>query len=232
MFFNKNGEDVEGAFVRGSWDFAFHVLQPALRLISNPESKTALEIGHGGGRLLAAASRFFGEALGVDIHDHNHLVTDILHSQGIKNFGLLQGQRSTLDIPDASVDFVYSFIVFQHVEHWSIMVEYFNEISRVLRPSGVGVIYVGRRAHASLNRSSVVLCWMDRVAEYWRLGLKGYEEVTAEVNSTNLRVAMWRAKRLARDSGLTVKGIGVSRKKMPDGIRIFGGQHCLVLGKD
>ena len=71
-----SSKDKDAAFVRGNWDFMVHIASPAAKFLSSPEEKVVLEVGHGGGRILAAASRYFGNAIGVDIHENNKTLYD------------------------------------------------------------------------------------------------------------------------------------------------------------
>ena len=77
-----HAQNKEASFVRGSWDFLWHIAQPLAPYLAQPETKTALEIGHGEGRLLAPASRAFQFVIGVDIHDENDKVQAALREAG------------------------------------------------------------------------------------------------------------------------------------------------------
>lgn len=222
--------DKDAAFVRGSWDFALHIAKPAAAYLSKPQDKIALEIGHGGGRVLAAASRAFGRVVGVDIHDNNAQVEEELRARGVQNFRLIQADGSKIPLDDRSIDFVYSFIVLQHVERYAVFKSYLAESARVLKPSGVAVIYFGRKCLLSLNRTSSLLYWMDRFLERFLLA-KGYAELPAKVNETNLLVSLPHARALANELGFDVRATLVSRKAVPDGFDRYGGQNGLVLIK-
>lgn len=225
-----SARDKEAAFIRGSWDFMVHIARPAAPFLRRPETLTALEIGYGGGRILAAASRCFSHVTGVDIHAHASRVTRELEQRGVRNVTLLTTDGRTLGVEDGSRDVVYSFIVLQHVEKYAIFRNYLQETRRVLRPGGLAVLYFGRNARWSEHRRSPARYVLDRIAE--RLLLRGgYRELRAQVNCTNLVVSLAHAKALARADGFRVLRTLVSRKKVPDGIRRFGGQHGLVLRK-
>jgi ubiquinone/menaquinone biosynthesis C-methylase UbiE len=191
---------------------------------------TALEIGHGGGRLMAAAARSFERVIGVDVHDHNPLVATELQRRGIQNFELFCGSGAELPVATASVDFVYSFIVLQHVEKFRVFESYVREAGRVLRPGGIAVLYFGRKSTLSQSRASRLRYRLDRVLERVRMP-KGFEEAQAQVNVTNLRVSLPRAKRVARSAGFEVVADLVSGRRAPDGSRLYGGQNGLVLRK-
>jgi SAM-dependent methyltransferase len=189
-----------------------------------------LEIGHGGGRLLAAASRCFQFVIGVDIHDENDKVHFALRDRGIRNAQLMKTEGARLPVGPEHVDCVYSFIVLQHVETYAVFKRYVEETYRVLKPGGLAVLYFARRYRWSFDRSSRFLYGLDRLLEPLFLW-KGYEELPAPVNSTNLRVSLRQATSLARAIGFEVVRTLVSRRRVPDGAALYGGQHGLVLKK-
>ncbi len=225
-----NVKDKETAFVRGCWDFSVHFAGPMARYINSPEEKTALEIGHGGGRILASAARHFNHVIGVDIHDHNDVVGYELNTRGISNYKLHATEGINLPIEDGKIDVAYSFIVFQHIEKILIFQNYFQEIYRVLKKGGIAVLYFGRFSLFSINRSSSILYVIDRVFESAFLP-KGYKEIRARVNQTNLKVTLRHAKKIARQAGFSICDVVVSKKKVPDGVDLYGGQHGLILQK-
>ena len=225
-----HAQDKEASFVRGSWDFLWHIAQPLARSLTQPEMKTALEIGHGGGRLLAAASRSFRFVIGVDIHDENDKVQAALNARGVTNVRLLKTEGAQLPVGSGEVDCVYSFIVLQHVETYAVFMRYFEETFRVLKPGGMAVLYFARRYRWSFNRASRLLYVLDRLLEPLRLP-RGYEELPAPVNHTNLRVSLGHALSLARSLGFEAVRTLVSCRRVPDGAGLYGGQHGLVLRK-
>lgn len=228
-WFNE-AKDIEETFIRGSWDFSFHIAYPASKYIKTPENLTALEIGHGGGRLAAAASRHFNKVYGVDIHNENKIVEKELEKRGCKNIELLQTNGSEIPLSNNSIDFVYTIIVLQHVEKIEIFENYISETFRVLKDNGVAVIYFGREARDSLNKPSKFLYLRDRILEYLRLK-KGFIEIPSKVNEVNLKLTMMYAKKICRKYGFKIQEELVSRRKVPDGTLLYGGQHGLVIAK-
>lgn len=216
------------AFIRGAWDFSVHIAKPLSPYLRAPEAKTVLEIGHGAGRILASASRHFAHAVGIDVHDRNDLVERELKARGVTNAQLLQTDGRRIPVRDATIDVAYTFIVFQHIEKIEIFRGYLQEIHRVLRPGGLAMIYFGRWCRWSLARRSRLRYAADRLAEHVLLR-RGYREMAAPVNHTNLLVRYGFAARLAREIGFGVLDRIVSHKKVPDGTVLYGGQHGLVL---
>jgi len=226
----NNASNTNMAFIRGQWDFIVHIGMPLSSHIANPEDKIALEIGYGGGRILAAASKSFKKVIGVDIHNNGKLVETELEKRGISDFELFQTDGNSIPIESSTVDVVYSFIVLQHVEKIAIFKEYLNETYRVLKPGGIALLYFGRKHLFSSGRKSKLLYLMDRFAEKLLLR-KGFKEFPAKVNCTNLVISPVYVKKLAKKIGFQVLGKCVSHKNVPDGISLYGGQHGLILKK-
>ena len=191
------------AEVRGYWDFAVHILTPkVVAEISDPERKTALEIGYGGGRLLRAAASFFGKAIGVDIH------TAVPNIPGTT---LLVGDGKTIPVDSGTVDFVYSFIVFLHLQSFEAFQSYLGETFRVLKSGGVAQLYYGLKPTA-IDESH---CFLD-----------------APANHASLIIGAQTAQEESRKAGFDVIDTGKSYKNMPDGFpNVIGQQGFVTLKK-
>jgi SAM-dependent methyltransferase len=98
---------------------------------------TALEIGCGPGRLMVALSADFGRILGVDVSGEMvALARENL--SGIAHAEARQGSGADLaGFPDASIDFCYSYAVFQHIPDKEVILSYLREACRVLKPGGI-----------------------------------------------------------------------------------------------
>lgn len=103
----------------------------------------ALEIGFGGGRLLTQSSYDFDYVYGIDIHKNFEMTEKFLNLNNIKNVTLLHRDQIP-SIKDGEVDFIYSFIVFQHFDSIDEVEFYLNQISRLLSVNGVAHIYFGK----------------------------------------------------------------------------------------
>jgi SAM-dependent methyltransferase len=220
--------DVDETFVRGAWDFSVHVAQPLAPYLRTPERKSVLEIGHGVGRILASAARHFRSAVGIDVHERNDIVQGELARRSVGNVRLLQTDGKCIPLPDQSIDVAYSFIVFQHLEKIGIFDGYVAETQRILKPGGLALIYFGRWAHWSLGTRSGLRYAADRAAERVLLR-RGFREMQAPVNHTNLLVSLGYASASARRAGFDILGRVVSHRQVPDGTTLYGGQHGLVL---
>jgi ubiquinone/menaquinone biosynthesis C-methylase UbiE len=219
-WFNKS-KDINQSIVRGYWDFTFNILTlKVCEYIENPEEKIALEIGYGGGRILNAACSYFKEVIGIDIHDEQQTVEAFLKSQGKNNFRLIKTSGRTIDVDSESIDFIYSFIVLQHLPSFDVFVSYLKESYRCLKLGGVAQLYFGK--WSKLNKVNQL-----------RYVIQGYKEIPeAPVNYTSLVVHVSKMKKLCRDIGFKVLEIGTSYKRVPDGYpKKIGGQNYVALLK-
>ena len=112
------------------------LLHPALdRLGFAPQGKRILEIGCGIGRLFPGFAHVFGEIWGIDVSPE--MVRRGSESCPVSDSKFIVGNGNDLDgIEDASVDYCFSYQVFQHVPDLAVLWSYLNEIHRVLRPGG------------------------------------------------------------------------------------------------
>lgn len=186
--------------VRGFWDFAVHILTPkVIAEISDPENKTALEIGYGGGRLLRAAGCFFGKEIGVDIHDS---------LPNIPGVTLLTGDGKTIPVESETVDFVYSFIVFLHLQSFEAFVSYLNDTHRVLKRGGIAQLYFGLKDG------------------------DGYCCSVTPANHASLDISQKTAEAEAEKAGFQVIDLGRSYKSVPNGFpNVIGQQGYMTLKK-
>lgn len=226
-WFDNSGGDVNTNFLKGHCEFTHFILRPLYRYLGEIKRMSALEIGYGGGRLLAAASTFFKEAVGVDVHSESEIVEKELHRRDIHNFKLIKSDGTGLPIEDNSVNVVYSFIVLQHVEKIEIFNKYLSEAYRILETGGFAVLFFGRLSSFSSKYNLNIVSIIDKIIESTHI--KGYKEIPAKVNRTNLKVSQKYAIKKAEEVGFILMESGVS-KKMPL-LNKDGGQNFIVLRK-
>jgi ubiquinone/menaquinone biosynthesis C-methylase UbiE len=98
---------------------------------------TALEIGCGPGRLMLPLSREFGRVYGVDVSEEMVRLAE-RNLAGAPNAEPRVASGADLaGFEDESVDFCYSYAVFQHIPDREAVLSYLREAVRVLRPGGL-----------------------------------------------------------------------------------------------
>ena len=109
-----------------------------------------LEIGFGGGRLLVEASKDFKHAIGIDIHAAFDTTREYINLHHRDNVTLLHKDEMA-SLQDASIDFIFSFIVFQHFDSYAEVEFYLKQIKRLLSPSGHAHIYSAKNAQPGVS---------------------------------------------------------------------------------
>ena len=135
--FGRREQDNE-EFVSTAADIV-RALETELKRI--PTARRALEIGCGPGRLLRPMSRHFEEIHGVDISDE---MIRRAQSNLAAHPNAHPRQASDLShFENDSLDFIYSYAVFQHIPSGEVVFNYLREVARTLKPGGI--------AHLQLN---------------------------------------------------------------------------------
>ena len=126
---------------------------------------------------------------------------------------------------------MYSFIVLCHIEKIRIFKNIVSEFYRVLNKGGICIFYYARISKFSISKKSLFLFIIDRFLESIFTFPKGYLEKKARVNDFNLYVTNWFVKKLCKKLGFQILKTDISRRKVPDGANIYGGQNCIILKK-
>jgi SAM-dependent methyltransferase len=104
---------------------------------ANQQSRRALEIGCGPGRLMRPMSRNFGEIHGVDVSDEMiRLAREKLRNTA-NAFPIVVDGTGLACYADEFFDYVYSYAVFQHIPSRDVVFSYLTEARRVLKPGGI-----------------------------------------------------------------------------------------------
>jgi SAM-dependent methyltransferase len=143
-------DDDDAFFASGLQDYEKYVPPFLKKMQVDPRGATVLEIGCGIGRIARWMSRDFGQYIGVDVSPE---MVAKASSYGIANarFQAVSG-GDLVGIASESVDFVFSFAVFQHVPDKNAIFNYFVETARVLRPGGIFRLHMKGLWSASLGR--------------------------------------------------------------------------------
>ena len=113
----------------------------------------ALDFGCGVGRLTFALGEHFREAIGIDVSEKMiALATADNPRPGTCRF--IHNARTDLPCADASVDFVYSRFVLQHMSR-SLARAYIAEFLRVLKPDGLCVFQLPEPEDDSIRGSAL-----------------------------------------------------------------------------
>ena len=135
--FGRRNQD-EREFFASAAEVVETLARELVRLPAAPaRSRRALEIGCGPGRLMLPMSAHFGEIHGVDISEEmaakaRELLRGIPHA----HIHVTPGDDLGMFAAE-TFDFIYSYIVFQHIPDPEIVLNYLREARRVLKTGGI-----------------------------------------------------------------------------------------------
>ena len=160
----------------------------------------ALELGPGLGRICKALAPHFDRVVGIDVSAE--MVRRARELVGDPNVAFEVGDGVSLrPAADASVDFVITFTVLQHVPERGAIVGYLRDAARVLRPGGV--------LAAQWNGDSRPRRYRMRSA-WWqlqrRVGIRTKQDHRVAPQFLGTPVPMPFVKAVLEDAGLVVKG--------------------------
>lgn len=111
----------------------FHL---ALSLMNNNHYDHILEIGYGSGIFMPALTKSYTRLTGIDIHQHNEQVQEILSRFGVP-VSLVRASATAMPFQDESFDLIISISAFEFIEDKRKAAQ---EITRTLRKNGHFII--------------------------------------------------------------------------------------------
>lgn len=121
---------------------------------------TAVEIGCGVGRLVVPLAHYFQTVIGIDISPEMvRQARQNAQSRNLTNVGfhVAADLHSSIATLDGNADFVYSLLVFQHIEEFSAIESYLQLVSSWLSPTGVAYLqFDTRRPTLLYNLKNVI----------------------------------------------------------------------------
>jgi SAM-dependent methyltransferase len=131
--------NTEEFFNSGRLNVYFEVLTDLGNVCQGKSAKdmNVLEIGCGAGRMTRALSEVFGQVYAVDVS--GEMIARAKEALADRsNVHLFQNSGADLKVlGDVSIDFAFSYIVFQHVPSREVIYSYTREVNRLLRPGGL-----------------------------------------------------------------------------------------------
>lgn len=164
-------------------------------------STAVLEIGPGHGRWTGALAERAGRVVLVDISEKNLAYC----RERFKKFTSIEyiqcDGASLAGVPDESIDFVWSFNAFVHMEK-PVIISYLKEIQRVLRPGGHCAFDHAGRNHLCLHFEFLNRFGSGGKKLYQRLSLGRRKKSIGDGWRSNVSAHMVRS--AATDSGFSV----------------------------
>ena len=160
----------------------------------------ALEIGPGLGRICRALASHFDRVVGLDVSVEMMRRARELVDDPRVTFAV--GDGVTLQpVDDASVDFVVTFTVLQHLPDKGTIAGYLREAARVLRPGGVLAAQWNGNAHPRRYRIRSAWWQLQR-----RLGVRSKQDHRVARQFLGTPVPVRFVREVLEDAGLVIRG--------------------------
>lgn len=133
-------DSLEAFFTEGA-EMADVILHPVLdAYVEDAEVATALDVGCGIGRFATVLNDEFGRVHAVDVSDEMVRTAREVHEGSGIEFHATDGE--SLDpIPDGSIDFAFSYVVFQHMPDVEVVERNVAALSRTMSVGGIAQIH-------------------------------------------------------------------------------------------
>jgi SAM-dependent methyltransferase len=170
----------EASFWRsGEEDYDRLVAGTLERHTFSPRGKTMLELGCGAGRMTRSFAQHFDRVIAFDVSSEMLSRARSLNKES-ERIEWTQGNGTNLEgVPTGSVDFVFSYLVLQHLPEELLVHSYVREILRVLSSGGICLFQFNGSPEKSMN-------WKGRAAwaavdALWGMHLAGASRLTARL---------------------------------------------------
>jgi SAM-dependent methyltransferase len=149
--------DIESFIASGEEDFE-RLVVPTLARCSLPAAgRCMLELGCGAGRMTASFAKRFERVYALDL-SHEMLSRASQMHAAERNILWLLGNGADLScVASDTMDFVFSYLVLQHIPEEALALQYIREMLRVVRPGGVFLFQFNGGLEPTMN-------WRGRLA--------------------------------------------------------------------
>jgi SAM-dependent methyltransferase len=129
--------DLESFIASGEEDFERLVIPMLVRCDLPAAGKCMLELGCGAGRMTACFAKRFEHVYAFDLSREMLFRARQMHPAQKNILWLLSNGADLSCVASDSMDFVFSYLVLQHLPEEALALQYIREMLRVLRPGGV-----------------------------------------------------------------------------------------------
>ncbi len=156
--------DLESFIASGEEDFQRLVIPVLARCDLPADGKSMLELGCGAGRMTGSFAKRFRHVYAFDLSREMLSRARQMHAVEKNILWLLSNGADLSCVASDSMDFVFSYLVLQHLPEEALALQYIREMLRVLRPGGVFLFQFNGSFEPTMN-------WRGRLA--WGPALAG-----------------------------------------------------------
>jgi SAM-dependent methyltransferase len=210
--------DRESFFSSGEEDFA-RLVAPMLMRCGLPTSgDSMLELGCGAGRMTHSFASRYQRVYAFDLSKEMLCQARVIHPRHDNILWLLSNGADLSCVASNSLDFVFSYLVLQHLPEGSLSFQYVRELIRVLQPGGAFLFQFNGGFDATMN-------WRGRSAwgivdALWSARLWGLSRVVAGMFGLDSCAA-----------GKSWRGAAIDAQKIEEVVRGAGGEVRETVGR-
>jgi SAM-dependent methyltransferase len=186
------------SFLASGEDDVSHLVLPALARCGLPATgERMLELGCGTGRMTHSFARRYAHVYAFDLSPEMLARARQIHAERKNILWLISNGSDLSCVASHSMDFVFSYLVLQHLPEETLVFQYIREMLRVLRPGGTILFQFNGGFAPTMN-------WRGRLAwgivdAFWSARLRRSSRVAAAAFGLDPAVAgkSWRGASIA-----------------------------------
>jgi SAM-dependent methyltransferase len=211
--------DLESFIASGEEDFERLVIPMLVRRNLPAAGKRMLELGCGAGRMTASFAKRFERVYAFDLSREMLSRARQMHTAQKNILWLLSNGADLSCVASDSMDFVFSYLVLQHLPEEALALQYIREMLRVLRPGGVFLFQFNGGLEPTMN-------WRGRLA--WRV-VDALWAVRLEMPSRTVASALGLDAALA---GKSWRGVSIAAGAVAECAHSSGGEVREINGEN
>jgi SAM-dependent methyltransferase len=211
--------DVDSFLASGEKDFA-RLVAPALeRALISASGKVMIELGCGAGRMTRSFARRFARVYAFDVSQEMLQKARRMHSDQNNVMWLLGNGADLSCVRTGVADFIFSYLVLQHLPAKALVIQYVREMLRVLKPGGAFLFQFNGGLAPTMN-------WRGRLAwgivdAFWTMHLPGMSRAFARLLGLDSAVV-----------GKSWRGVAIESRLVTESVQSAGGEVFELSGKD
>jgi SAM-dependent methyltransferase len=211
--------DLDSFLTSGEEDVK-NLVEGALRRCNLPASgKSMIEIGCGAGRMSGSFARRFDRVYAMDLSPEMLALARKVHPDRSNILWLLSNGADLSCIRSGSVDFIFSYLVLQHLPSEQLVFQYVREMLRSLRPEGIFLFQFNGGFVPTMNwRGRLIWSVVDAL---WSMQLVGASRKTAAIFGLDPEVA-----------GKSWRGPAIPAARIAEVVRSQGGDIRQISGEN
>ncbi len=210
--------DVDSFLASGEEDFA-RVVVPALGRARIPAGGKMIELGCGAGRMTRSFARRFERVYAFDVSPEMLQRAQQIHPDQNNILWLLGNGADLSCVRTGAADFIFSYLVLQHLPSKTLVFQYVREMLRVLKPGGAFLFQFNGGLAPTMNLRGR-LAW-GMVDAFWAMHLVGVSRGFARLLRLDPTVV-----------GKSWRGVAIDSRLIGESVHGAGGEVRELAGKD